>query len=32
MPHEATLEIMRQMDEIRGQLGVSYPFEQEERK
>lgn len=28
MPHEQTLEIMRQMDEIRRQLGVSYPFEQ----
>ena len=29
MPHEQTLEIMRQMDEVRRQLGVSYPFETE---
>lgn len=27
MPHAQILEIMRQMDEIRGQLGISYPCE-----
>ncbi|MBO5292681.1 MAG: Gfo/Idh/MocA family oxidoreductase [Lachnospiraceae bacterium] len=30
IPHEETLRIMRQMDEIRGQLGVRYPFENSE--
>lgn len=32
MPHEETLEIMRQMDEIRRQLGISFPFEETEEK
>lgn len=27
IPHEETLRIMRQMDEIRASLGVRYPFE-----
>lgn len=27
MPHAQTLEIMRQMDEIRNQFGIVYPFE-----
>jgi len=27
MPHAETLEIMRQMDEIRGQFGIVFPFE-----
>lgn len=27
MPHEETLHIMSLMDEIRGQLGLRYPFE-----
>ena len=27
MPHSETLEIMRQMDQIRSQLGIRYPFE-----
>lgn len=27
MPHEETLRIMRQMDELRAQWGVRYPFE-----
>lgn len=27
MPHAQTLEIMRQMDEIRAQYGIVYPFE-----
>jgi len=27
VPHEQTLTLMRQMDEIRGQLGVRYPGE-----
>ncbi len=27
MPHEKTLEIMRQMDALRAQWGVKYPFE-----
>ena len=27
MPHAETLEIMRQMDGIRAQLGIRYPFE-----
>ena len=27
MPHAETLEIMRQMDEIRAQFGIVYPFE-----
>ena len=27
MPHDETLEIMRQMDSIRAQLGIRYPFE-----
>lgn len=30
IPHEETLRIMRQMDEIRRQLGVRYPFENSE--
>ena len=28
MPHAETLELMRQMDEIRRQFGVVFPFEQ----
>ena len=28
MPHAETLEIMRQMDEIRRQFGIVFPFEQ----
>ena len=28
MPHAETLEIMRQMDTIRAQFGIVYPFEQ----
>ena len=27
MPHAETLEIMRQMDEIRQQFGLRFPFE-----
>ncbi len=27
MPHKETLEIMRQMDEIRSQFGIVFPFE-----
>ncbi len=27
MPHAETLEIMRQMDEVRRQFGIVYPFE-----
>ncbi len=27
MPHAETLEIMRQMDEIRSQYGIKFPFE-----
>ena len=27
MPHSETLEIMRQMDAIRGQFGIVFPFE-----
>lgn len=27
MPHQETLEIMRQMDQIRNQLGIVFPFE-----
>ena len=27
MPHAETLTIMRQMDEIRGQFGIVFPFE-----
>ncbi len=27
MPHAEILQIMREMDEIRGQLGVRYPFD-----
>ncbi|MGN0130864.1 MAG: Gfo/Idh/MocA family protein [Lachnospiraceae bacterium] len=27
MPHEVTLKMMRQMDLIRGQIGLVYPFE-----
>ena len=27
MPHSETLEIMRQMDEIRKQFGIVFPFE-----
>lgn len=29
MPHEETLRIMKQMDELRAQWGVVYPFEKE---
>ena len=29
MPHAETLEIMRQMDTIRAQFGIVYPFEKE---
>lgn len=29
MPHAQTLEIMRQLDEIRAQFGIVFPFEQE---
>jgi hypothetical protein len=28
VPHEQTLTLMRQMDELRGQLGVRYPGEE----
>ena len=28
MPHAETLEIMRQLDEIRAQFGIVFPFEQ----
>lgn len=31
MPHDETLRIMRQMDELRAQWGVVYPFEKEEK-
>ena len=31
IPHEETLRIMRQMDEIREKLGVRYPFEDQEQ-
>lgn len=27
MPHEETIRIMRQMDELRNQWGIKYPFE-----
>ena len=27
MPHAETLEIMRQMDQVRGQFGIVFPFE-----
>ena len=27
MPHAETIHMMELMDEIRGQLGVKYPFE-----
>ena len=27
MPHSETIEIMRQMDEIRKQFGIVFPFE-----
>lgn len=27
MPHSETLEIMRQMDELRAQFGITFPFE-----
>ncbi len=27
MPHQETLFIMKQMDELRAQWGVAYPFE-----
>ncbi|MDE7028469.1 MAG: Gfo/Idh/MocA family oxidoreductase [Lachnospiraceae bacterium] len=30
MPHQETLRIMKQMDELRAQWGVVFPFEQEE--
>jgi predicted dehydrogenase len=30
MPHDETLRIMRQMDELRAEWGVVYPFEKEE--
>ena len=30
MPHSETLEIMRQMDEIRRQFGIVYPFEKKQ--
>jgi hypothetical protein len=29
MPHSETLEIMRQMDEIRKRFGIVFPFEKE---
>ena len=29
VPHEQTLTVMRHMDEIRAQLGVRYPGEEE---
>ena len=29
MPHAETVEIMRQMDEIRAQFGIVFPFEKE---
>lgn len=29
MPHSETIEIMRQMDEIRAQFGIVFPFEKE---
>ena len=29
MPHEETLRIMKQMDALRAQWGVIYPFEKE---
>ena len=32
MPHAETLELMRQMDEIRAQLGIVFPFEENVRK
>ncbi|MBQ3479775.1 MAG: gfo/Idh/MocA family oxidoreductase, partial [Clostridia bacterium] len=28
MPHAETIHIMELMDEIRGQLGVKYPFDE----
>ena len=28
MPHAETLAIMRQLDEIRAQFGIVFPFEQ----
>ena len=31
MPHALTLEIMEQMDRLRRDWGVVYPFETEER-
>lgn len=30
MPHETTMLIMKQMDEIRKQIGLKYPFEKDE--
>ncbi len=32
MPHNETIRIMKQMDELRAQWGVVYPFEQEKEK
>ncbi len=32
MPHSETIRIMKQMDELRAQWGVVYPFEQEKEK
>lgn len=32
MPHDETLRIMKQMDELRAQWGVVYPFEKEAEK
>jgi predicted dehydrogenase len=30
MPHEVTMKLMKQMDLIREQIGLVYPFEKEE--
>ena len=27
MPHEETIHIMEEMDELRAQMGIKYPFE-----